>query len=133
MRDLANRIEVRRNHNGPTAKLLEGSEHISDIVCRWPQTDLPQLLREGFCARTFAEWRRGDRSQMDLVGFNLQLMFGNETKCPLHARIRDDSFNLIAHYLISKVTELDSIGGCVVTIPTTAYFPGSTGLRSLSR
>ena len=51
------------------------------------------------------------RRQPNLVRFDVRFVFGNKSERALDARIRDDAFNLLAHYLISNVTELDSIGG----------------------
>src|SRR5207302_5111241 len=106
---------------------------IADRLHRRLETQLRQLV--GKRVRTIGLLKRRSRNfaQADLIGFNVRFVFGNETKGPLDARIPNDGFDSRAHYLTSKVTGSDAIGGCVARLAVTLYLPGMTTFRSLSR
>jgi len=55
--------------------------------------------------------RRGYSGQPDLVGFNFRFLLRYETKRALNAGIRQHRVDAGAHYLMSKLTASDSIGG----------------------
>src|SRR5437870_1239485 len=92
---------------------------IADRVHRRLETQLRQLV--GKRVRTIGLLKRRSRNfaQADLIGFNVRFVFGNETKSPLDARIPNDRFDSRAHYLTSKVTGSDAIGGCVAILAVT--------------
>src|SRR5213593_2151674 len=121
-----------RCHNdgvGPDA-VIRGKD-VAYRVRRRLETQLREVLRKLARTLRLLKRRRWYFAQADLIGLNLMFVFGNETKSLLDARIPDNGFDSRAHYLTSKVTGSDSIGGCVARLAVTLYVPGMTTFRSL--
>lgn len=76
-------------------EILIGANDVPQCVRNRTNIELSQLLSESLGPRRFAKWRRGYFSKVDLVGFNLRRVLGDESECLLNPGVAKSSINAI--------------------------------------
>src|SRR5262245_31462013 len=112
---------MRCHHDWIGADAVVRRNDIAYRVRRRLETKPRQLLRKrARTVRLLKRWR-GYCGQSDLIAFNVWFAFRDKMKCPLDACIANYGVDSRAHYLTSKLTGSDSIGGCVARLAVTRY------------
>src|SRR5688572_26173503 len=107
------------DHNRIAADAVVRCDHIPNGIRRGSEMEAHQLFGKRARPLAFAERRSCDFRKTDLLLFDLRLMVGDKAKGLFDAAIAENLVYAIAHYLIWKETDSDSITGWTAMLPMT--------------